>query len=82
MKTIIHVNKHHIAYNDKHEDKKPVYTIKQGKKTFYGREVIIHGPSKLIYNGTKLSCGAKAWIETEAKVEIIDQTTYGELNGS
>ena len=78
MKTIIHVNRQHIAMNAKDGILRPVYTIKQGSKTFYGREVEIQGPSKMVYDGSQLKCGARAWIETDAPVKIIDQMTFKE----
>lgn len=78
MKSIIHVNRQHIAMNANDGGDRPVYTIKQGRKTIYGREVIIKGPSRLVYNGRQLSCGARAWIETDADVEIIDACTFQE----
>lgn len=78
MKTLIHVNKSHIAMNAKDHGDRPVYTVKFGKLTRYAREVLIHGPSRLIYNGAQLSCGARAWIETEAEVELIDEMTFQE----
>ena len=62
MKYIIHVNRQHIAMNAKDGKNRPVYTIKNGKKTRYAREVIIDGPSRLVYNGSQLNCGARAWI--------------------
>lgn len=77
-KTIIHVNRQHIAMNAKDGGDRPVYTIKDHGKTLYGREVVINGPSRLVYNGSQLSCGARAWIETEAPVEIIDCMSFGE----
>lgn len=76
--TIIHVNRHHIAQNAKDGGNRPVYTIKRGRRASYGRAVIIHGPSRLVYDGRQLSCGARAWIETDAPVEIIDEMTYAE----
>ena len=67
----IHVNMHHIRHNNKHEDKKPVITVKTSKSNTYGNEVEIHGPSKVIYSPDKpLSCGAKVWIETKREVDI------------
>ena len=62
---------HHIKYNNKHEDKKPVITVKTSKSNTYGNEVEIQGPSKVIYRPDKpLSCGAKVWIETTSEVDI------------
>lgn len=73
---IIHVNRHHIAMNAKDSGNRPVYTVKFGNKVRYAREVIIHGPSRLIYDGRQLSCGARAWIETDSELELIDEMSY------
>lgn len=77
-KHIIHVNRQHIAMNAKDGLNRPIYTIKTGRKVRYGREVIIEGPSKLVYNGSQLSCGARAWIETDSELHIIDEMTFEE----
>ena len=46
-------------------------TVKTSKSNTYGHEVVIHGPSKVIYSPDKpLSCGARVWIETESEVKI------------
>jgi len=82
MKKIIHVNRQHIAMNAKDGKDRPVYTIKIGSKTLYAREVNVLGPSKLVYNGSQLSCGARAWIETESEIELIDQMTFQEARNS
>lgn len=78
MKTIIHVNRQHIAMNLKDGGDRPVYTVKAGGKTFYAREVIIDGPSRAVYNGRQLACGARAWIETDAPVHLIDEMSFAE----
>lgn len=75
---IIHVNRQHIAMNAKDGKDRPVYTIKDKGKTLYAREVVINGPSKLVYNGEQLTCGARAWIETNSDIELIDQMTFKE----
>jgi hypothetical protein len=75
---LIHVNRQHIAMNAKDGKNRPVYTIKDKGKTLYAREVIINGPSKLVYNGEQLTCGARAWIETDSEIELIDQMTFKE----
>lgn len=75
---IIHVNRQHIAMNAKDGRNRPVYTIKDKGRTKYAREVVINGPSKLVYNGDQLACGARAWIETESEIELIDQMTFNE----
>ena len=77
---IVHVNRQHIAMNAKDGGNRPVYTIKRLGDTIYAREVVIHGPSRLVYNGTQLSCGARAWIEVDndVPVTLIDEMTYAE----
>lgn len=71
MKTKIHVNQHIIKRNAKTGEREPVLTCKTYKENIYGHEVIIKGPSKVIYRPDKpLSCGAKVWIETEGEVII------------
>jgi hypothetical protein len=71
MKTIIHVNQHAIRRNIKSETKEPVLTVKTYKSNTYAHDVVIHGPSRIVYSPDKpLSCGARVWIETEAEVEI------------
>lgn len=81
MKTIIHVNQHHIKYNIKNVDQRPVFTVKQGKKNTYAEKVKILGPCEIVYQPKKpLSCGARAWIETEAEVECVNPTTYQKLH--
>lgn len=77
-KTIIHVNRQHIGMNAKDNGNRPVYIVRKGKKVRYGREVIINGPSRAVYNGTQLNCGARAWIETEADVQLIDEMSFAE----
>ena len=68
----IHVNQHIIKSNKKHNRKDPVLTVKTSKTNTYGHEVVIHGPSKVVYSPDKpLSCGAKVWIETQNRVETI-----------
>lgn len=77
MKTKIHVNQHHIRSNKSKGTNLPVITVKQGRKNIYCNEVVIDGPSKIIYCGNGvdqkplLSCGARVVIETEAEVRII-----------
>lgn len=81
-KTIIHVNRQHIAMNAKDGGNRPVYTIKFGNKTRYAREVEILGPSRMVYNGDQLSCGARAWIETDALVNLVDEMSFKDARAS
>lgn len=82
MTAIIHVNRQFIAMNAKDGGNRPVYTIKRNGKTRYAREVVINGPSRMIYNGTQLSCGARAWIETDAELTLVDECTFAEAKAS
>jgi len=81
-KKIIHVNRQFIAMNAKlGQPILPCYTVKTGSKNRYGFEVNIKGPSKLVDTRvcSQLSCGARAWIETEAPVEIVGEMTFAEV---
>ena len=71
MITRIHVNQHHIKANAKGADL-PVLTVKTYKENRTCNEVVVHGPSRVVYSADKpLSCGAKVWIETESLVEVV-----------
>ena len=80
MPKIIHVNRQHIAMNAKDGGNRPVYTMKLGRNgpVKYAREIEILGPSKLVYSGDQLACGARAWIETDAPVKLIDEMDFTE----
>ena len=77
MKTIIHVNQAVIKKNSKNNLNNPVLTCKTYKSNNYAHEAIIYDDSgkevaKVIYSPHKpLSCGAKVWIETNNKVELV-----------
>lgn len=78
MSKIIHVNRQHIGMNARDNGNRPVYTIKDGRRTRYAREIEILGPSKMVYNGSQLRCGARAWIETDSELKLIDEMTFQE----
>ena len=70
MKTIIHVNQHKIKSNYKHNKNEPVLTVKSNN---YAKKVKIDGPSEIVYSPNKpLSCGARVWLETQSKVDIVE----------
>ena len=75
---LIHVNRAHIALNSKDGGNRPVYTIKHRGKTRYAREVEIEGPSRMVYDGTQLRCGARAWLTTEGPIKLIDEMSFAE----
>ena len=78
MKSLIHVNRMHIGMNAKDGGNRPVYTIKQGRKTRYAREVLMDGPVRAVYNGDQLACGARAWLETDGPITLVDEMTFKE----
>lgn len=78
MTKIIHVNRQHIGMNAKDGGDRPVYTVKDGSRTRYARQIDILGPSRLVYNGEQLRCGARAWIETDAEIVLVDEMTFAE----
>lgn len=73
MKTIIHVNQHVIKKNAKTGERDPVLTVKTYITNVYAYEVLLEGPSRVVYSPDKpLSCGARVWIETEGKVTVVE----------
>ena len=75
---IIHVNRQFIAKNAKDGQARPSYTVKSrgNKSPRYASQVVINGPSRLVGNGKQLSCGARAWMETDADIILEDETTF------
>jgi len=71
---IIHINRNIIQQNAKHNRHEPVCRVEENGKVKYCMEVIINGPSRMIYSPEKpRPCGAKLWIETDADVELIGE---------
>lgn len=69
---IIHINRNIIQRNAKHNTEEPVCRVEENGKVQYCMEVIIKGPSRMVYRPDKpRPCGAKLWIETEAEVELL-----------
>lgn len=80
-KTIIHVNRQHIAFNAKvGKPVLPTYIVRQGSKTTYCHAFKVLGPLESADPRVRrpLSCGARAWLETEHKVEFTDPMTFHE----
>ena len=77
MKTIIHVNQHKLRANTKNGTSDPVLTVKDYKNNRYASEAVILGPdgeevARVVYRPhDPLSCGARCWIETQGKVQVI-----------
>lgn len=77
MKTVIHVNQHNIRHNNKvPRNPKPVLTVKTYKSNRKCNEVVIDGPSRVVYSPDKpLACGARVWIECDSDdVTIVDES--------
>lgn len=69
---IIHINRNIIQQNAKHNRQEPVVRVEEDGVVQYCMEVIIKGPSQMVYRPDKpRPCGAKLWIETDAEVELI-----------
>ena len=72
MTKIIHINRNIIQANAKHGKADPVCRVEENGVVNYCMEVIIHGPSHMIYRPDKpRPCGAKLWIETDAEVTLV-----------
>lgn len=67
----LHVDQARIKANAKNGTDLPVLTVQAAGGPYKAHEVEIDGPSKLVYDGRTLSCGAKVWIETTAEVTTI-----------
>ena len=72
MKTLVHVNQHVIRANGKTGERNAPLTVKTYKSNTYAHEVILYGPSKVVYSPDKpLPCGAKVWIETNGEIGTV-----------
>jgi hypothetical protein len=67
----IHVNQHVIRRNTKTGDTTPPLSVKTSKGSFACSDVVIHGDSVVRYSPERpLSCGARVWIETRARLSL------------
>lgn len=66
----IHVDQARIKHNAKTGDDLPVLTVQAQGGPYKAHEIVVNGPSTIIYDGRTLSCGAKVWIETHAEVSL------------
>ncbi|MEB3339212.1 hypothetical protein [Okeania sp.] len=73
--TMIHVNQHKIKENAKNpeEELKPVISVKQTNHNYYGFQLEIKGPCRIVYSPhNPAKCGAHLWIDTFSRVQFID----------
>lgn len=79
LKKYLHVNKHKIASNLKHEKDDPVITAKTYKSNDYAKQVDIldkegNVVASLVQEMDKpLSCGARVYIVTNATIKVGDK---------
>ena len=81
-KYLIHVNGHTIRANIKHGTREPPFIVRRGRSRKVGMagrvqlllpdgEVV----AELVYQPDKpLSCGARAWLETDLEVKLIGES--------
>jgi hypothetical protein len=78
-KTVIHVNQAIIKSNHKTGARAPVLTVKTYDSNTYGHQAIIYDKdgnevARVVYNpDNPLSCGARVWVESYNRVEVIDK---------
>jgi len=76
MRKRIHVNQHIIRANRRDEANDAPITIKTYRENVRAHRVTIDGPSELVYSPQKpLPCGARLWIETEARVVAVNDVS-------
>lgn len=67
----LHVDQHVIKSNRSTGREDPPVTVQLSTGSLKCRHAVIHGKSELIYRPERpLSCGARLWVETRARVEI------------
>lgn len=67
----LHVDQHVIKQNRSTGSNNPPVTVQLSTGSLKCHEAIIHGKSRLVHRPHEpLSCGARLWIETRARVEI------------
>ncbi|MGL5803932.1 MAG: hypothetical protein ACRC2R_19675 [Xenococcaceae cyanobacterium] len=69
--SIIRINRQEVDRNHKQSRFEPVITVKKGNTNTYGHEVKINGPCRIVYGRDRTKFGARVWIETFSKVDVI-----------
>lgn len=70
----IHVDQARIRANTKNGTDLPALTVQAAGGPYKAHEVDIFGPSRLVYDGSMLSCGARVWVESKAEVRTTLRT--------
>ena len=70
---IIHIHRGRIDGNRKNGTSEPPIIVRKGtKREAYGNVVQIGEHTRIVYSPDKpLDCGARVWIETTEKVEVV-----------
>jgi hypothetical protein len=67
----IHVNQHVIRANRKDGVQNPPLSVKVGGRTYPAHDVLITGPSRVVYRPDKpLACGATVWVTTQEEIAL------------
>jgi hypothetical protein len=85
MKTLIHVNRAHIAMNLKDGGQRHQYIVRRpGQPPVYAQAVECLGRTTFIdpRHHPPLPCGARAWAETDGEVVITDPATFQEARAA
>jgi hypothetical protein len=69
--SIIRINRQEVDRNRKQNKFEPVISVKKGDRNTYGHEVEINGPCRIVYSPDQTKFGARVWIETFSKVDIL-----------
>lgn len=77
----LHVDQHRIKANarDDATEYLPPLTVQYHGEPYKAHEVTINGPSRMVYDGRTLGCGAKCWLETYAEVVTTVHNTEIEV---
>ena len=74
MKTRIYIDRPVLQRNREQKTNKPAVIVEQGVIVRHCLEVELHGPSRIVYDGTKDQLdGTTVWMETEHPVTLIGE---------
>ncbi len=74
MKTRIYIDRPVLQRNREQSMNKPAVIVERGHVVVHCMEVELHGPSRIVYDGTKDKAdGVTVWMETEGEVTLIGE---------
>jgi hypothetical protein len=80
-RAIVHVNRLHIAMNQKDGGQRHQYIVRrEGQPPVYAQSIEILGRTRFVdpRSTPPLSCGARAWAEVEGEIRITEPATFQE----